>query len=284
MLAGSFVFGVSVGLLGVIQNLLVLVASPPARLPRLMNGLHANYAAASLLSPLAVALIAQFFPWFQASFWFTAGLGTLLLAATFRIPGFIESAPPGAERPAQGPVTGEMILFAALLSSYVVAEVLVSTRIAQFARDRLGSDLQGASLWTALFFAGLFGSRFAFTFFSWGAAPRSQLKLALGASILLAVTGIFVTPWAFLGVGLAMGPCYALIMSLLREKFPRGLERAASIGIVGTGVFIVVMHAAAGLITDLHGIHWALGMAPFFLLVALVLLVIDGRTAGGSGG
>jgi fucose permease len=273
LLAGSFILGITIGFLGVIQNVLVLMASSPKHLPRLMNGLHANYGAASLLAPLLVAALIGLSPKFQASFWVTGGLGVALFLTTWMIPGFVEPGSRRETKPVREKLSAEVIYFAAILSSYVLAEILLSTRLAQFARDGWGADPSQASYWTSLFFIGLFLGRLFFTFVPVHLPAKKQLLLGLSLSGFCSIAGLLFSPWSFFLAGLAMGPCYPLAMSLSREFFPHRLEQATTACVVGSGIFIVSMHLGAGKISDSYGVAWALSLAPIFCFFAVALLI-----------
>ena len=279
-LFGSLIFGVASGTLGVIQNVLVIVAVAPPRLSRWMNGLHANYAVASLLAPLVAAGIFAFTPEFQMNFWVTGFLGIVLLIASFWVPGFVSPSQLAELAPRKERWDGEVLYFAGMLSCYVVAEVVTSTRLAQFVREQLQGGAQVGSYWTAVFFVGLVAGRILFSFLPNAHFTRMWISVSLVASAGMLIAGVHWTPWGFFGAGLAMGPCYALIMSLLREHFPHRLETATSVCMMMTGFFVVSMHLGAGLLTDAYGVRWVLSLAPLACLMGLTLLVAYKRIWG----
>jgi MFS family permease len=104
-------------------------------------------------------------------------------------------------------------------------------------------------------------------------SSRAQLLVAFFLTTVFLILGIVMSPWAFLVVGFLMGPCYPMSMALFRELFPRRLEQVTTACIVGSGLFIVVMHLSAGQITDLFGIRWAMALGPIFSLLALLMLL-----------
>ena len=275
-LFSSFVLGFSIGTLGVIQNVLVLVASPLPRLSRLMSGLHTNYAGASLLSPLLVALGVMLGQGFRFSFWVTGALGIILLASSFAIPEFLEADHTVvSEGPSAKTFSRPSLFLASSLALYVLAEILASTRLAHFCRSRWQCSLSESSGWVALFFGGLFLGRLLLTFFQAPGRLRSQLTLAFCGAALSSLLGVLISPWFFFFVGVLMAPCYPLTMSLLKEEFSEHLESVAAICVFASHLAVITMHLGVGVISDQLGIESAMILIPCACFVSLGCLFLS---------
>lgn len=269
---GTIFMGWGVGILSVLQNVLVIVASPPARLKQLMNGLHANYAAASLLAPLIVSFFYNRGFDFQWVFSVGAFVSFVLFLQSFMTNKILE--------PAVTLKTSFKFLdlikympLAIILSSYVAAEVLVSSRLAFYLTDVHGFNMQKSSLWVSYFFIALLCGRLLFTAVSVSLNTFTLLFSLLILSLFFIVFGIQISPVFLILTGFLMGPIYAMTMTLVKEYFPAQIEKVTSLSIVMSGVFIIAMHTLVGIVTDTWGISLALFLAPGLLLLAIVMLL-----------
>jgi fucose permease len=280
LLLGSWALGVGIGLIGVAQNILVLTAATRQNLTRLMNGLHANYAGSSLIAPLIVALVFHYTQSFRGPFLALGLLGILTFLYFLKSREVFEVSDNKEFKDQSHRLQKKHIYFATVLSAYVVGEVLLATRLAQFMRDVHGASLEASSYWTTSFFVGLFFARLVFTFTSVSMLIRTQLLLGLFSSALFFALGLRVSPWFFVLVGISMAPCYALVMSWMSERAQDSLRVATTSAIVSSGIFIVTMHLVAGQITDLHGVSVALWVGVAFLVLSGVLILMDKKLLG----
>ena len=276
-LISSFVLGFSIGSLGVIQNILVLVASSPERLSRLMSGLHASYGGASLFAPLLVMVCWGLGSNLRMSFWVTGFIGLFLLATSLKIPDFLQARQEPQARPPMR-FSRSNLLLAASLALYVLAEILTSTRLAHFCRSHLLCNPNETSLRVALFFGGLFLGRLSLALRRLPWSLRRQVSTAFCLTAIFAILGIWGSPWFFGLVGFFMAPCYPLIMSILKEEFPEQIESVTTICIFASGLSVVSMHLGVGLISDQMGIQSAMFLIPCACLLSLGCLVMSKST------
>jgi len=271
ILVGCVLMGYGVGILSVVQNVLVLIASPQKYASRIMNGLHANYAAASLLAPLIVALIFRNGLSFKFVF-FIGGLLSLIIFIGSYLVTRVEE-PVRTESPDMKSLFKfKYLSIGVLLSSYVAGEVLISSRLAQFLTNTHGFSNEQASLWTSGFFVALLAGRLTFTAFHFEVSLKKLLKILFFVAIVLSIVGIYVSPVLLICVGFVVSPLYAMIMILAKKEFPDEIERITSLVIVLSGVFIIAMHFAVGYLTDLFNIQIGLNLAPAFFILCLILL------------
>jgi fucose permease len=271
ILIGCILMGYGVGVLSVIQNVLVLIASPKDKINQVVNGLHANYAAASLLAPLIVAVIfGKGFP-FESVFLVGASLCFVLLIYSYRVSKIKE--PEKQTVPQFGALLKlRYVPIGIMLSSYVAGEVLVSSRLSQFLIDTHHFSSEKASLWTSLFFLSLLIGRLVFTIFHFAVTLKKLLTVLLVMAISISIMGIFVRPEFLLFLGFVVSPLYAMIMVMAKKEFPQEIEQITSLVIVLSGIFIIVMHTIVGWLTDHFSIQAALYLAPAFFSLCLVIL------------
>lgn len=276
-LVSSILMGSGVGVISVMQNIWVLIASPSNQLPKIMNGLHAQYAAASLLAPLLVSLIFSQSLGFQFVYWLSAGMTLLLIIYAFLIKEIMQ--PPLAENNldfSKKPINSwswRYLGFAILLATYVAGEVLISSRMTQFMVDQHGFNKSVASLWTSTFFVGLLSGRLLFTFIHFATPARHMLVRIYAVVLVFQFLGIWLHPGFLVATGFVLGPIYAMTMTLVKEDFPFAMEKVTAIATVVTGVFIITMHSLAGYLTDIYGIQKALVLATVFFLIGWFLLI-----------
>lgn len=275
-LMSSLLMGSGVGVISVMQNIWVLIASPANSLPKIMNGLHAQYAAASLLAPLLVSFVFSQSLGFQFVYWMSAGISLLMIIYAFSITQIMQPAFAAVTSSSDAPVkrwSWDYLGFAVLLSSYVAGEVLISSRMTQFMIDQHGLTKSIASLWTSTFFVGLLGGRLLFTFIRFEMPPRQILVRLYAVVLAMQLLGIWAHPIFLIVTGLVLGPIYAMTMTLVKEDFPEAMEKVTAIATVVTGVFIITMHSLAGYLTDLYGIQKALILATAFFSIGWLLLI-----------
>jgi fucose permease len=271
ILIGCVLMGYGVGVLSVIQNVLVLIASPKDKINQIVNGLHANYAGASLLAPLIVAIIfGQSFP-FESIFLIGACLCFLLLISSYKVSQIKE--PQKQTVPKFGSLLKLRYLpIGIMLSSYVAGEVLVSSRLSQFLINLHHFSSEKSSLWTSLFFLSLLTGRLVFTLFPFAISLKKLLTFLLSLAILISTMGIFFRPEFLIFLGFVISPLYAMIMVMAKKEFPLEIESIMSLVIVLSGIFIILMHTLVGWLTDQFSIQVALYLAPLFFLLCLALL------------
>lgn len=275
ILWGSIFFGLSLGLMGVIQNILVIVGSSGEKRQQLLAGLHSVYGFASFVGPLLISFLYMFTPSWRVGF-----LGCLVLSLLFFIGTFIgkqsveESllVPPSTGGQSLKPKQQE-IFFAVILASYVTGEIMISTRLAVFSIEIYNYTFKEAAYLTGAFFLFLFAGRFLFTFFKPNLPIKTKLLSCLGLSLVLMLSGLYVNPLFFALVGLTMAPFYPLMMTAASRLFPHQMNSYASVAVSLSNLLVVVMHFSLGEIADLWGLKTALLIGPLVIALALGMLI-----------
>jgi MFS transporter, FHS family, glucose/mannose:H+ symporter len=275
VLVGCIFLGFGMGTISVIQNVLVLVSSPKDKATQIVNGLHANYAGASLLAPLLVAFLFRHSIPFEYGFLFGALSCFVLLGASFSVKALVE---PERHKISEGQsrlasvFKGRYLPMAILASSYVAGEILLSSRLSQYLVKTQFFSSERASLWTSAFFVCLLLGRLMFTFFHFRISTKRLVRVLLSCSVVLSLVGLLVTPMALVLLGFFISPLYAMVMVIAKKEFPKEIESVTSLMLMLTGVFIVSSNMVVGLVTDSFGIQAALFLIPIFFLLSLGLL------------
>lgn len=270
LLVAAALFGVSLGVLGVSQNVLALSSSDPVRRQKVQAGLHSMYGAASLLAPICFQIGMD-----QWSSWrFGVALCSGLVFVSFLTTLYPKKLPLARLLEATEQVTGgsqkKEIYFASILATYVLCELLISSRLALYLRNEVGLEVSSSSWAVTSFFVLMFVGRLLYVFFHPPFRIQSQLILSLLLTVMSILVGIYINWFGLVLSGLFMAPFYPLAMTAVGQLFPDTVSRATSFCIATIGVFVVFMHVVFGVAADYLGLQSALLIAPFFAFLSLL--------------
>lgn len=275
----SCLFGLSSGMLGLFPNILVPIGSTIEKRQQLIAGLHAMYGVASLLAPLLVALIYSCFHNFHYLFLSLTIFPILLFIYTLKIDSELlernrnNQTSSGRKNFFQKKTLVQMFL-AISLSFTVIAEVMLSSRLALFMENVHHKDIKGASFDVSLFFFLMLIGRTFFAIKKFRASVPTQLTILGSIVILLIYLGVKSHPLYLVFTGLFVAPYYPLMASYIAEQFPHDLDQAMSIMIGLDSMMLTSMHLFIGRLTDKIGIGEAILSGCFFMMTSLLLINI----------
>lgn len=273
---GSFLLGLSIGWMGVAQNLLVSESVSPERKPRALAGLHSMYGLASFLAPLMAAMITN-----QTHSWRSAFI--IISVICFIYCGFqamIKSDPSFGvlktsqldnQDPLHIPFIS-LIFIGGLFAFYVVAEILIGTRLAQYMRNYYSMDLLQSSEYVTYFFLFLLLGRVFFAFKKIPLSIKKQMNISLASSVVLLMLGLRFHPLILTFVGLSMAPFYPLSVAYISEVAGDHVRKFLTFAMAFQSLAVVSMHLGVGYLTDTFGLLYAFGVGVFALLLSLVCL------------
>lgn len=281
----SCVFGFGLGGIGVLQNLLAALGAAEGKKDQVLNGLHSMYALASVMAPVGVAALAYMKLDWRGSYVVASAVSFFVLATSYFMSisdevfdsNNIEIKTDSLNHISQvDEIKSErrsMLILSLMLASYVVGEILVSSRLALYMQREKGTGIASASLYVTGFFIGLLLGRVIFTFLKFKVPLKFQMSLSLVGSTLSIVAGLFYHPLGLAFTGLMMAPFYPLAISFISEFHFNKMDAALSFGLAISALLIVVMHLVVGYLTDEFGIHYAMLVGPLCLMISLLLLV-----------
>jgi len=276
MIVTCFIFGYGFGLLNVAQNLMIIRgASDVGWRRRLLSGLHGMYAFSSILAPLGAAYFFNNQISWRWAFVFFAAFSLISLASTFFVKNLRSVT--GDEQHKRHPTPKVYWLVASQLSFYILAEILLTTRLSLYVRRTFDYQPEDAAMMLSVFFVLLLFGRLVFLFLPIRAATPFVIKWSLVLSFVFNVLGLALNPWLLVICGLTMAPVFALSLDYLAEIFPSYSADAIASCLAISCIYIVSMHFGMGLLTDKIGIQNAMWAGPVFTLVSFVLLVIIGN-------
>lgn len=269
-------FGASLGIIGLIPNVLVAMGSSPERKQQLLSGLHSMYGVASLLSPVLAASIQHLTGNWRYTFAvLTIAPLTLIYYSTHRSHHKLHVK---SEQTSEVHKKNRQINFkpqiymATMLSFCVAAEILVSSRLALFMRRTWNYDMEQSSMYVTYFFVCMLVGRLLFAVIKLNTSIRNQLSVSAVLTAACIIMGVYVHPFFLPLVGFAVAPYYPLSITWISTNFPEDLDTAVSYMMTIDSIMLVVMHLGVGKLTDHFGIAKALLMGPFFLLISFILV------------
>lgn len=275
LILATSLFGIGFGLINVGQNILIFDAVPFESRRKYISGLHSFYALASILCPLVISI---FFnngiTWREGFAWF----GLIPLLAFFLTYAARNQSGAHADESlhTKDRVTWRTTLIGTSLGFYVLAEILLSSRLVVYLRREEGMAPDLASQVLAIFFILVLTGRILSTFLDLRQFKSRQIILVcLTLSFVTNVLGLVFSPYWLVFCGLFMAPVFAVgvtYISELSSKNPsRGIANALSIN----AIMIVMMHFAVGYVTQAHGIQIAMMSGPVFLLISWLILKLE---------
>lgn len=272
----SFGFGFSMGILGLVPNVLVPMGSSPERKQRMLAGLHTMYGLASLMAPLLAASIEYLTGSWRWTF-AIASVGPLCLLAYTYHPSHkslhSRSKVTDDEHRANKKKNLKPQLFLAIMLSFAVAaEIMISSRLALYMQRTWNFSMEASSLYVTYFFVCMMLGRLTFAVIHFHQSARFLLSASLVGSLILMLAGLFIHPLFLAGSGLAVAPFYPLAISWISSEFPQDLDTAVTYMMTTDSLMLILMHLAIGKLTDFIGIQSAILAGSFFLIGSFVMV------------
>lgn len=280
-LAGSVVFGLSMGTTAVAQNLMLTENVNPEVRTKALSGLHALYGFSSLIAPYLASHSPKWFAhsslavlgeW-RSSFFITSILCLLIFAVISSVsaaPGFEYATPEKDSAEIKGKNRKAMVMMSMFFASYVGAEVLVSTRLALYMRQYHNMNLEQSSLYVTYFFVFLLMGRMLFAFKKFDIHLRRQMNTSLFLSLAFLIAGMYVHPIFLALTGLSMAPFYPLAIVYISEITGSQTRKYLTFVMAVQSLVVISMHVGVGYITDAFGLFAAFGVGILLLIASLI--------------
>ncbi|QLY24381.1 sugar MFS transporter [Bdellovibrio sp. KM01] len=272
----SLFFGMSLGIVGLIPNVLVSLGSSEERKQQLLSGLHAMYGVASFCSPLIAASVEYLTGSWRWTFGSITIVPLFLLIYTFH--GSHENLHQKAEFVPENHKLNKARnfkpqMFLALMVSFCVcAEIMISSRLALFMRRTANYDMEHSSLYVTYFFVGMLTGRSLFALIKFPISLRAQLSISLVLTALCTFGGIYLHPVFLPIAGFTVAPFYPLAITWISTKFPTDLDSAVSYMMATDSMMLVGMHLMVGHFTDNNGIAFAMLLGPIYCFLSFLLV------------
>lgn len=276
LLLGSFFLGLSIGFMAVSQNLLVTENVSNENQAKALSGLHAMYGFASFLAPVIASRAAVYFGIWRAAFVTTSILCLVFFILQILIhpePGFAVVKKNSATEHKDHAVSKWALFFiGGLFGFYVVAEILVSTRLAQYMRTYFEMDLIQSSQYVTYFFLFLLAGRLFFALKKINLPLRVQMNISLVVSLTLLILGLKVHPFFLALVGLGMAPFYPMSVAYISEYTREHTRTFITFAMSFQSLAVISMHIGVGYLTDHLGLFYAFGVGIFALVLSWICL------------
>lgn len=278
LIVGSTFLGLGIGFMGVAQNLLVSENVEPRLRSRALSGLHGMYGLASFIAPMLAATTTKAFDSWSGAFYVVAIISVLFLLVQVLIspnPKF------KVHIPGEGQYEGDLkkrtskkalIMVSFFFGFYVVAEILISTRLALYMRTYYNMDLVQSAQYVTLFFLFMLIGRVSFAFVHLPLSLRTQLNGCLVGSLSFIVLGLWLHPFFLALTGLTMAPYYPLCVSYIAEISQNLSRTFLSVAMSFQSLAVVAMHLGVGYMTDQYGLALAFGVGILALIISIICL------------
>lgn len=272
----SLILGLGIGGSTISMNLLVAKGTPEKYLTQAFAGLHSTYGVSSLIAPLLFNICFGLLNKWNLAF---AILSPLPLVIGIY---FLVKRPNEIIEVSQGPLKAPIsfwkrIPFGVMLATYVMAEVLVSTRLVYFLTEVHKYELSKANNYLALFFSGLACGRLLFSFIKFPGSPFQKLFLSQFLSLIFYFLGQW-HPGFYACLGLSFSWYFPTTMVWLQSKFNQGIEFMTVSVLTCSGFLLLLMHDLFGRIAEISNITSAFMLAPLASIVSFILLIYLERT------
>ncbi len=283
-LAGTLIYGLSIGTMGVAQNLLIAENIEQSKQPKVFSGLHGIYGFSSLLAPF---LASRSPAWFQQQGvsvavlvgWRSAFFITALICMSVFILIMLTRSEPQFQQSSLTESSNEKIkdkkaitLISIFFASYVGAEILVATRLALYMRTYFNYDLEQSSNYVTYFFVFLLVGRLFFTFKALPYKLKNQLSVSLVLAAISVGLGLSVHPFFLTLTGLFMAPFYPMSVAYIAEMTGHHKRTYLTSAMATQSLFVIFMHIGVGYLTDAFGLFYAFGICLLLLALSLACL------------
>lgn len=273
----SFVFGFSLGIMGMIPNILVPMGSTPEKKQRMLSGLHTMYGLSSLLAPLLAAGVASIAGNWRWTFAAASITPLILLGYSFHSSHKSLhtklSIEPEAHIENKKRNFKAQIFLALMLSLAVSLEIMISSRLALFMQRAWSSSMEISSLYVTYFFMSMMVGRLLFAIIHFKRSPQFLLSVSLIATLVFSLFGLFTHPLWLAFTGFTIAPFFPLTITWISSEFPEDLDSAVSYLMTVDAIMLIGMHLLIGKLTDLYSIKQALYLGPILAVLALVMVL-----------
>jgi len=285
LLASSFILGLSIGFMGVSQNLLVSENVEPEIRSRALSGLHGMYGLSSFFAPILAAQATAMYGSWRGAF-LVAGLISITFFVfqfliqpdrQFTVHQHLEAVQHDTEHASKKASKFALIMIGGMFAFYVVAEILVSTRLALYMRTYFQMNLDQSSQYVTLFFLFLLIGRILFAIIKVPFALKTQLNVSLGIALVLLLLGLKTHPFFLALAGLGMAPYYPLCVSYISEISGHRSRTFIAFAMSFQSLSVVSMHLGVGYLTDQMGLAFAFGVGILALLLSVLCLNLHPR-------
>lgn len=271
MLAGCAVLGLGLGGSMIATNVLIAFGSETHNRRRIYAGLHSMYGLAAILAPVIFGLALQSKIKWQYLF---VALSILpLLVLTFGLKGHqIAHEWEQTEKPLDANFL-KRLKIGLILAFYVSAEVAISTRLVLYVTQTKETSVAQASNYLSIFFILFLIGRLMFSIFKFPWSSFSLMRFSLVTSLIFFPLGILIHPLFMVICGITMSFYFPCGMDFISKRFSKNAGFMLISVTIAVDLILIIMHWGIGIATDFFGIKAAMMIGPFFLLLALILLV-----------
>lgn len=268
-LGAIFLLGICMGVVSVTINLIVVKNTSLHLQRRVLSGLHAMYGLSSLLSPLVISYLYDRGISWSYYFYTLAAVSLFALVITKNT----KSQAISVEHTYHQVPWRLMIWVGLLISCYIAAEVLISSRIVYYLVETQGLSKSNAGNYLTLFFLLLLLGRFGSSFLGNKISSFTLMLISLVLTLILAITSLLWRPELLAWTALAMAPFYPASIDWVTGQFPKYAEDIISKIMIAVGAMLTMLHIFFGVVATEFGIFNAMTLVWGYITLSLLCLI-----------
>ena len=276
LIIAAIVFGIALGCVGAVQNIVVEESVPRRKRRQFLSLLHSFYGLAALSAPLSIVFLLDYkIPWNLCFYFVGIFLVPLMILGGFVI--FKEKqyhfVSIERERGLRKKDKNLILFWGTVLFFYISSELFFASRLVIYYVEYLGLDLSLANINLALFFLGLFVGRLGVSFLPQTFKGQKLLIYSLSLSLVGLILGLLLFPQGLYLMGFFMAPVFPVSLSEIAEYSGSKFHKVSSLSIALGSLGVVFMHILTGYISDIFGLKVSF-LIPL-ILISLALIRIS---------
>jgi len=273
ILASSMIFGLGLGGTTITMNILIAKSSPPHLRRRLFSAMHSMYGLSALMAPLFFAVILKSGGSWQILFLLASFLPFIFMFMAMNMKK-LPTSPEELSRPLETTIITR-IRFGLIMSTYVIAEVAISSRLVIYASERLKIGDTSASQYLTAFFILLLAGRLAMSAIKTHWKTPSMMLASAIMSMLLGIAGVIIHPVFLSLCGLSMSFFFPFGIDWISKQFKDNLNYMMTSIMTTIDLMLIVAHKAIGITAERFGMGNAMLIVPISMAITVLLLIIS---------
>ncbi len=276
LFTGMIFVGFSFGGTGITQNILIAWGAGHKNRRKSYGALHAIYGFASLSAPLILIIFYDYKLTWQNAFFMIGLLSCLVNVWSFFVKAHEDDPPFPEPSFRKSAISRNTIYWFGIFNSlYVVAELIIGTRLVLLSRRDWGLSASEANQLLSLFYFLLLAGRLMMSFVHFKTRTKGLMVASLALSTLIFAIGIFTHPAVIALCGLSMSIFYPCAIAYTYEEQPKAADSIIAWTMTLNSAAVLIMHWSVGWISDVQGLRVAIWIGPACLLLSLGLLLSE---------
>ena len=283
-LFGCSLIGITMGGLSITMNLSIDQGVPEENRRKFLSGLHSLYGLSSGFAPVILLFLSSWGLGFEGLYFVIALFPVILFLISLKVKKLNQAQLLSSEEfltaedltTSKGPRLSKTVIIGSVLSLYVCAEVLLSSRFIIITNALGENDSNAAQSYLSSFFILLTFGRIIFAFIRTSKSNFKMLMTSIISSFGLYILAIKTKQPLFLSfIGLSMSIYFPCAMDFIAQSFKGNLQKNLPTIMNIVTIKLILMHYIAGIFEEKFGGISTLYLSISFLFLAMIILMIN---------